>query len=199
MSPVEEPRFEFRVWNPADEIRERLRSLGRHTGRSTIRDCYVLAYQRDVNAKIRGDALEIKRLLERQARLERWRPEWEARAPFTPAAVRRLFGEFGLSSPLDGSQPVSVDRLVSELRGHDHLDAAWVTKSREFFDVGEVSGEFTELTIDDHARRLSTVAIEGTDPDAVIELRHELELEGMENIAVYRAVREAVRGRDDGD
>lgn len=200
MSPVDDPRFEFRVWSPADEIRARLRSRGRHTGRSVARDCYVLAFQPGVNAKIRGDDLEIKHLIDRQAGLQRWRPAWESRAPFAPEVTDRLFAEFGLEAPSStSSRSISVDRLVAELRRHDHLDAAWVTKDREFFDVGDVSAEVTELTIDDHGVRLSTIAIEATDPDAVIAERRELEMEGMENIAVHRAVREAVKGRGDGD
>lgn len=200
MSPFDDPRFEFRVWSPADEIRARLRSRGRHTGRSVARDCYVLAFQPDVNAKIRGEDLEIKHLIDRQAGLERWRPEWESRAPFTPAVTERLFAELGLEAPSSTiSRSISVDRLVAELHRHDHLDTAWVTKDREFFDVGGVSAEVTELTIDHHALRLSTIAIEGTDPDAVIAERSVLGMDGMENIAVHRAVREAVRGRGDGD
>lgn len=160
----------------------------------------MLAFQPGVNAKIRGDDLEVKHLIDRQAGLERWRPEWESRAPFTPEVTDRLFSEFGLEAPSSTSgRSISVDRLVAELHRDDHLDASWVTKSREFFEVGDVSGEITELTIDDRALRLSTIAIEGTDPEAVIAEREELAMEGMENIAVHRAVREAVRGRGDGD
>ena len=200
MSPVDAPRFEFRVWSPSEETRSRLRSRGRHTGRSVARDCYVLAFQPGVNAKIRGKDLQIKRLIDRRAGLERWRPEWESRAPFTPEVMIRLFGELGLEalSPT-GSRSISVDQLVAELHRQDHLDAAWVTKEREFLEVGDVSAEVTELTIDAHSLRLSTMAIEGTDPDAVIEERMQLAMEGMENIAVHRAVREAVRGRGHGD
>lgn len=193
----DDSRYEFRVWNPSDEIGVRFRSRGRHTGRSTVRDCYILAHHPEVNAKIRRDTLEVKRLLECQVGLERWRHDWEARAPFTTEVVERLFAEFGLACPVAGRRSISVDRLVSELHGHDHLGAAWVTKGREFFNVGEVSGEVTELTIDDRSRRLSTIVLEGPDADAVDAEREKLEMESMENIAVHQAVRQAVRAGGD--
>ena len=196
---TDEPRFEYRVWNPPAPVMDAVRHRGRHTGRSQVRDCYVLGHDPDLNAKIREDRLEVKRLLDRRSGFERWEAAWSADAPFESSVIKRLYDEFGLPIRDGGAGPHTVDELVSMLRESGHLHVAWVSKRREFFEIEGASAELTEVAVEAIDRTMTTAAVEGLDHERLVRLGEELGITDLDNIPVDRAVLAAVEGRDRAD
>ena len=180
------PRYEFRAWNGVSDAAEALRRAASDSTSETIRDCYVLAQSPSLNAKIRGQRLDVKRLIRRCNDLEQWKPDWSEEAPFSAEAVERLFEDLGRRPPAAGDSGLDVDAFVGLLRSR--LDAAWVIKRRNHHRFHSVLAEATDIEIERTREVLSCVTLESEDPGAVIEARRRIGLEGVENVPVHLAV-----------
>lgn len=205
-------RYEWRIWGPElTEPRARLDRLGSSTEVKMSDDLYLVGPNRNVNAKVRNDVVETKVLVDVQAGFEQWRPDFSEVLPAPASAVARLLADLGLRrSALDQpdqkdafgvDDPLDSGTSSPELSGEGTVDrsllialvsksglAVPVRKRRHHFTVGAMAiAEAVEVSVGD--RTVWTVAIESTDVDELVRLRHELALDGV-NIPIHVKVGE---------
>lgn len=182
---VREGRWELRVWQISDRVRELLVSLDPSPASSEETDCYLIGPRSEFDAKIREGALDVKELIERRHGFQRWSPAWSQEPPYDETSVDRLWVELGLSKPQQpGGRSLSNEDLIDLIAYTERLRAVEVHKAREHFDLGGALGELTEVRANDH-RPEECVVIEGTDIARLTDLRASLELEGLPNVPVH--------------
>lgn len=182
-------RWEFRAWGELEHVRARLVAVAPCTGDECLHDRYLLGPVTSVNAKVRRGVLEVKHLGEVRDDIERWRPTWSSDAPFAPAVVADVVTELGSRrSPPAGVDEFAESDLSAFVDRDDDLVTAAVTKHRRRFRLGDVRAEATHLHLDGTDASVWTVAIEHVDPDAVVEARASLGLEGVANMSVSAAL-----------
>lgn len=183
-------RFEFRVWDPDDDVLGALEAIGRPTGTDTSVDRYLVGPDREVNLKVRDDRLELKRLIETRDGLQRWRPSWSADLPIDHGDTARLLDELGLDAgPTGGSDPHGTPLDVEELSALVALQpgghVGTVRKQRQRFELNGLDAEASEVTVEGVA--MSCVVVEGTDPSEVARAARSIGLDGP-NRAVHEVV-----------
>lgn len=179
-------RFEFRVWGRHERARERLEAMASEVTEVEVDDWYLLGDDPDLNAKIRGDAVKLKRLVGRRKGFERWTRERFHDADGAPRPFDHVIDEL----PLD-ARGASRRRLRKALRRLDPslgLEPVHVRKRRRIYTVGDVRAEVTRIHLVESDAHLHTIVIEGPDLDALVALRKSLGLRGEPNVAVHRAL-----------
>jgi hypothetical protein len=183
-------RWELRTWNPREEQRELLRSMGTASDERTVVDRYLLGNEQRCSAKFRGGTLSVKRFLEHAEGFERWTPAWEARGPIETDLVRRLFSELGVArmpAGLDGMiLPMSAGAIETHMENLPGVGWAELTKQRVDIELPSALGELTLVDFGGDAQEWS-LAIEGTDLGVLVAIRAELGLDGADNVAMHRA------------
>jgi hypothetical protein len=185
------PRFEFRAFaqtfgRVAERVRERAHAPT--VAESTERYLVPLGIV-DCNVKIRGGRLEIKTLIERRDRLERWAPAAAVPFPLTSRfVVVTLLPALGLA-PLDvGPDRIEENGLLDALRWPQRELLVCVVFKRRFrFSICGCGVELDELLVNGGAIR--SVAVESADPGALDAALFELGLTDYENVNYPRAAR----------
>lgn len=180
-------RWELRVWDVDETVHDRLYALNPDPNITAQADCYLIGPRYEFNAKIREGVLDVKRLLERRSGFQRWAPDWSGEEPYEPQELNRLLVELGADQH-DDLEPMSNTQLINLVNSVSGLKAVAVTKKRRHFDLGDVIGEISDVEIDEAQPRMCVV-IESTDIDRLKELRHQLGLDGVPNIAIHNAIK----------
>lgn len=179
-------RYEFRVFAPRMGISERLlRTLAPCESIAEDNEFYLVECTRasDLNVKIRGGRLDIKRLVSKHLELEQWKPDGQLDFPLPIDRVRAIWGS-QLSDALFArpSGAVSLDDLLHvAMQPASRLHRANVFKRRFRFSLDRCSAEHDCLLV--NGASLESIAIESEDPDAILEVQSALRLEGFENQA----------------
>jgi hypothetical protein len=188
------PRYEFRAFAQhfglvEDEIRRRSQC-------ERIRESceiYILtAASSENNTKVRDELMDIKTLLRRDRGLEQWAPRMKGSFPLSAEQVsEQVFPAFGVPLPSLQRPTYTLVQLLDELvRPHPDLVVARVFKRRFGFSVDGCTTELAELSVNGAA--IGTAAVEGEDPELVLETRQLLGLGEYENVNYLLALKRIV-------
>jgi len=187
--PEIKPRYEFRIWS------ESLTPLGgkleaRAEARETkSEETYLIsAVTENCNAKIRAELIDLKVLIAEDRGLEQWKPIMKSGFPLGSAVIaEQVFPSLRLPVPKLAKTEYSMDEFFSEVTGKESKIAVVdVTKTRYQFNIGACATEYSNITINKVPR--DTVAVESTDPDAVLQLVRELGI-NEPNVSYIREIR----------
>ncbi len=163
-------RHEFRVWAlDLAELRGKLERLAVPT-RTASQETYLVSRATDrCNAKIRSGLMDIKILIAEERGLQQWKPVLKAGFPLdTSVIATEIFPDLELPPRLPRAQ-YSIDEFLDEvIRAEAGIAIADVSKTRLQFGLGACQAEFASVMV--NAAALDTVAVESTDPDAVLDL-----------------------------
>ncbi len=131
-------------------------------------EVYLLSLSGTGTVKIRNDLLDIKHLQQiDDAGLEQWTPVMKAAFPLGQEDVATVFAALGTDAAVPKRDALTYDEMIDALVGAgtpilvDH-----VHKLRRHYTVNGAMIELTDVTTDHGSSR--TLAVEGTDPAAVI-------------------------------
>jgi hypothetical protein len=185
------PRYEFRVWVASlADVKERLEKLSRPQPPEPSRETYIVSdATNDTNAKIRAGVMDIKVLLRSNQNLEQWTPYLKADFPIdTTLIAERIFPVLHVDPPELRRQSFSAEVFVDiVVKPHPRLAAVELGKVRRRYLLGACAAEFIEVEIGGSV--LYSVAVESTDPRAVMEAAHELEIDGYTNVSYVRQIK----------
>lgn len=178
------PRYEFRLIAPdlsgfASAVREQAQSD--RYGESL--ETYLLIPRRDdLNLKVRGGALELKRLQCRYRGLEQWRPELRVELPAAGEDLEAgLAGLSAASGPLFDEGRWDARRLVRRFVEPDvGASAVNLFKQRHKLVLEPIGAELVELWV--NGARLSSTALEAEDPEAVLTWLERLGMTDQPNV-----------------
>jgi hypothetical protein len=191
-APPADARFEYRVWgDDLSAISTRIPRSGEPSWVKVSREIYLRgrATPLEINAKMRGGVLDIKRLFDHAGRFERWYPvlkvEFPARSDEVMEALDLL--------RVDGSMVAcgtlsSVEFLVQAGLASGAITVTGVEKHRSGHEVGACAVEVARVIIAHH-RVLDSVAVESEDLDAAAEVVDLLGLDVHPNVSYPRLLR----------
>jgi hypothetical protein len=183
-------RYEFRVFAPGlgwlgSAIRRRASLASYREGGEVY---LLLAGRQEINLKIRGQALELKRLVHREADLQQWQPAFRLDLPAMAAELDAVWSDLAVDAacPRAGGRCTAAD-LVQRFADRDAAHGiARLFKQRWSFRLAGCAVELVEVTA--NGARLTGAAIESADPAAVQRLRRELGLSDWENVSYVLAL-----------
>lgn len=190
MEPVT-PRFEFRAF--AQDFTAVTDKIQAHTDLEAPQesfDTYVVSrYVDDHNVKVRDGLLDVKILLQRHNDFEQWHPSLKEAFPLSAELLRkRLFPSLHIIAPKLQRHAYTVAQCFQELFWpNPYLSVAHVHKQRRRFTIDGVLGEVDTLQINGAA--IASVAIEGTDIDALVAVQASLGLDVYENVNYVLALK----------
>jgi len=163
------PRYEFRVWG--DDLgfaQARLLELGTGLKRRQTNETYIVSRAEQTNVKIRAGILDIKQLLDRWNRLERWKPVFKLTFPVESQMLSTsVFPLLDVEAPAPATGLLSEEEFVAVADRLEGVMAVPVQKARSLVSIGACRVEAGTVTVDD--RKHLTVAVESADPSAVEE------------------------------
>jgi len=184
-------RLEFRLFGQCFDAQEqRLRARAPVDSISESRETYFIGAvpADDRNLKIRNGRLELKRLVDRQAGLERWQPAGQWAFPVLSGRVLDLLpaedtGHWRRQLP----PQLTCDELLSFVCLPEvACYPAEVFKRRFRFDLAPCRAELDQLLVNGAA--IQSLAIESTNARALLHLQEELQIETCENVSFPRAL-----------
>jgi exopolyphosphatase / guanosine-5'-triphosphate,3'-diphosphate pyrophosphatase len=184
------PRWEWRAFGDGASAAEDHFAAVEPEWEEESDEVYLLSTQSDASVKIRGGTMDVKHL-ERvdDAGLEQWRPVLKASFPIAAADVPAVLRALEAGVPELGRAEYGVDELIDEIvRPDSALLPVGVHKRRRHYTVGGCMAELSDLRVEQGASR--TVAIESTDPAAVLAVLADLGLESHRNVNVPRGLKE---------
>ncbi|GBE20816.1 hypothetical protein BMS3Bbin01_00156 [bacterium BMS3Bbin01] len=163
------PRYEFRAWgDDLDLAQARLLELGTGLERRQTSEVYIVSRAEETNVKIRAGILDIKRLLDRRNRLERWKPVFKVAFPVESQVLSTsVFPLLDVEAPPPAAGLLSEEEFVAVADRLEGMMAVPVQKARSLVSIGDCRGEAGIVTVD--GGRYPTVAVESADPSAVEE------------------------------
>ena len=184
------PRWEWRAFGEhAAAAEERLASVEPEREEESD-ETYLLSTQSEASVKIRAGTMDVKQL-ERvdEAGLEQWKPVLKATFPIVATDVPVVMSALGAAVPAFERAEYSVEELIDDLvRPDSALLPVGVHKRRRHYTIGGCMAEVSDLSVEQGASR--TVAIESTDPNAVLAVLAELGLDSHRNVNVPRGLKE---------
>lgn len=143
----------------------------------------------DVNVKIRFALLDIKKLMDVDEHgLELWAPTSKAEFPMEADRALAVFDAWELPRPTADREIYELDQFLDELiEPHPDLEIVTVLKHRVRYSIEGCMSELTGLTAND--REVTTIAVETSDPDAVVRARDALGMSGHVNMSYNRGLR----------
>src|SRR5208283_3089327 len=126
------------------------------------------------NTKIRAGLMDIKILVQQDRGLEQWNPILKAGFPLDRSVIAdKVFPSLELPPPSLLKTEYSLDEFLGEvMQAEPRVCIVEVSKTRYQFNIGACQTEYSRITINKVPR--DTVAVESTDPDAVLQLIREL-------------------------
>ena len=142
----------------------------------------------DASAKIRDDLMDIKVLQEVNADgLEQWIPVMKTGFPLSATDVSNMFEALGLDLPQLNREAYTLDQLLAEVIEPDgRLRPVEVHKRRVRYTVGGCMAEVSDVEV--NGEPIRTIAIEATDPSAVISSVRAMGLGGYVNTSYPRGL-----------
>jgi exopolyphosphatase / guanosine-5'-triphosphate,3'-diphosphate pyrophosphatase len=186
-------RYEFRVWaaNLA-ELGEKLGRLGTPT-RTTSKETYLISSATErCNAKIRSALMDIKILIAEERGLEQWKPVLKAGFPLEQTVIAtQVFPSLGVKAPHLSRTRYSMEEFFGEVvAAQPEIGVAQVSKTRLQYNLDACQTEFASVIV--NVVPLDTVAIESTDPDAVLKLIRDLGLDAGSNTSYVRQIKQVL-------
>ncbi len=157
-------------------------------------EVYFLSALRDANVKVRDGLMDIKQLERTDGDgLEQWRPVLKAAFPVAAETLHQVFA--ALSVPVAAavrSRPAwELAEVLAELvPAEPRLRAVRVRKVRTRYQAGGCMCETTRVEAD--GREVTTLAVESTDPAAVLALVRRLGLDGRANQSYPRGLKSLI-------
>lgn len=192
-APYAPARFEYRIWG---EAFPELPAPDQVTPSSEV---YLLpAAAGGVNAKIRGSALEIKRLLGTRAGLQHWLPALRCPLPL-PAAVieHELCPALGVRALPLADASYDLERFLDAVASAwADVEAVRLVKRRRSFEVAGARAERTRVELG--ARTVESVAVEAEAFEAARRAVAELGLTRAPNLDYVVALRRLRAGAPHG-
>ena len=183
------PRWEWRTFGDDFGAAED-RFAGLEPERSEDGDeTYLLSTEGDASVKIRAGLMDVKTLQAVDADgLEQWLPVMKASDPLPARDVQALFEALAVTPPTLERDGYTFDQLMKELiEPAPELRAARVHKHRDHFTVGGCMAELSQVTTGGRSRR--TLAVESTDPTAVIAAVRDLGLAKRRNVSMSQGLK----------
>ncbi len=187
--PEIKPRYEFRIWAESlAPLRAKLEALGQAREAKSAETYLISQVTERCNAKIRDKLMDIKVLVAEDRGLEQWKPILKAGFPISQAdVVEQVFPSLQIAAPTLILPSYTYDLFIhSVIQSESMIAIVEVTKTRYQFKIGECAAEYSLITINGEAR--DTVAVESTDPDAVLELVAKLGIH-QPNVSYIREIR----------
>ena len=183
------PRYEFRIWGDSlSPLRDKLQSLAQPSQKSSDETYLISATTERSNVKVRADLMDIKVLVAEDRGLEQWKPILKAGFPLGKAViVEQVFPNLELSAPPLTKPEFGFDEFLRDvIKPNPKIALVSVSKVRNQYTVGPCVTEYSQIRINDVSR--DTVAIESTDPDAVLRLKQQLGIQ-QTNVSYIREIR----------
>jgi len=183
------PRYEFRIWSESlTPLQKKLEAMAQARETKSQETYLISAITEKCNAKIRAELMDIKVLIAEDRGLEQWKPIMKSGFPLGGAViVEQVFPSLMLSAPKLAKAEYSMNEFFSEVVGKEpKIAVVDVAKTRYQFNIGVCATEYSKITINKVPR--DTVAVESTDPDAVLELIKKLGIDEA-NVSYIREIR----------
>ncbi len=186
------PRWEWRTFgidlgagetevrlHPADKTRE-------------SREIYILSANSNDNTKIRDELMDIKTLLRvNPDGLEQWSPIMKAAFPIHITDLALVFKAFNIPIPFLNGDEFSYDTYMNQIIGSQRdLKPVNVFKRRTGFTINNCIVEIAQVEF--NTQGVSTIAVEHTDPQLVMQTVRELKLTQYENVNYIKAMKQVV-------
>ena len=187
--PEIKPRYEFRIWAESlAPLRAKLETLGQPREAKSAETYLISKVTERCNAKIRAELMDIKVLVGEYRGLEQWKPILKAGFPISQLDIAsQVFPSLQVMAPTLVKSDYTFDEFLNSLvRPEPKIAIVEVTKTRYQFTIGACAAEYSLITINGMAR--DTVAVESTDPDAVLELVAKLGIDEP-NVSYIREIR----------
>lgn len=179
--------YEYRVWGEYPKARKMLAKMASEVSREQYDDCYLLVDDMAFNAKVRDRSMKVKQLVAEKRGFESWTSDWYKKADGVPAPFDELFAELRLDR--GKSKRFDLEKAAAKLED-DVARVVFVSKDRRRYRIGQLRAEITDVEIEGSDEALRTLAIEGSDLDALVALRKELGLKDVPNMAMHVAISE---------
>lgn len=180
--------YEYRVWGAYPKARKKLVKMATEESREKYDDCYLLVDDMAWNAKVRDRSMKVKQLIAEKQGFESWTSDWYKAADGVPAPFDELFTELRLDRQGKGKS-FDLSKAAAKLED-DVARVVFVSKDRRRYRIGDLKAEVTDVEIEGTDEALRTLAIEGSDLDALIALRKKLGLKNVPNLAMHVAISE---------
>ena len=186
------PRYEFRIWSESlTPLHKKLGAMAQARETKSQETYLISAVTEKCNAKIRAELMDIKILIAEDRGLEQWKPIMKSGFPLGSAIiVEQVFPSLKVAAPKLAKTEYSMDEFFSEVVAKEpKIAVVDVTKTRYQFNIGVCAAEYSNITI--NKVRRDTVAVESTDPNAVLQLVRELGI-NEPNVSYIRQIRRIV-------
>lgn len=186
------PRYEFRIWSESlTPLQQKLEAKAKARETRSQEIYLISAVTEKCNAKIRAELMDIKVLTAEDRGLEQWRPILKAGFPLSNSAIaEQILPSLQLTPPALTMDDYTMEEFFQEVvRKEPKIAVADVTKTRYQFNIGACAAEYSNITINKMPR--DTVAVESTDPDAVLQLVRELGI-NEPNVSYIREIRRII-------
>lgn len=186
------PRYEFRIWSESLMPLQQKLEAKAEARETRSQEIYLIsAVTEKCNAKIRAELMDIKVLTAEDRGLEQWRPILKAGFPLSNSVIaEQILPSLQLTPPALTMDDYTMEEFFQEVvRKEPKIAVADVTKTRYQFNIGACAAEYSNITINKMPR--DTVAVESTDPDAVLQLVRELGI-NEPNVSYIREIRRII-------
>lgn len=186
------PRYEFRIWSESlMPLQQKLEAKAEARETRSQETYLISAVTEKCNAKIRAELMDIKVLTAEDRGLEQWRPILKAGFPLSNSTIaEQILPSLQLTPPALTMDDYTMEEFFQEVvRKEPKIAVADVTKTRYQFNIGACAAEYSNITINKMPR--DTVAVESTDPDAVLQLVRELGI-NEPNVSYIREIRRII-------
>jgi exopolyphosphatase/guanosine-5'-triphosphate,3'-diphosphate pyrophosphatase len=183
------PRYEFRIWGDSlGPLRDKLQAMAQPSSKSSDESYLISAATDRSNVKVRAELMDIKVLVAEDRGLEQWKPILKAGFPLAGAIiVEQVFPSLELKAPQLTKSEYSFNEFLDEIiRPNPQIAIVTVSKTRHQYTIGACASEYSNILINRVAR--DTVAVESTDPDAVLQLVQQLGIR-QSNVSYIREIR----------
>jgi len=187
--PEIKPRYEFRIWSESlTPLQKKLEAMAQPRETKSQETYLISAVTEKCNAKIRAELMDIKVLIAEDRGLEQWKPIMKSGFPLESAVIaEEVFPSLMLPAPTLPNSQYSMDEFFAQVVAKEpKIAVVDVTKTRYQCKIAACATEDSIFTINKVARE--TVAVESTDPDAVLQLVRELGI-NEPNVSYVREIR----------
>jgi exopolyphosphatase / guanosine-5'-triphosphate,3'-diphosphate pyrophosphatase len=183
-------RCEFRIWgDDLSNVGQQLEVLsGKAYPTETDEIYFVSDATDDCNAKIRFGLLDIKVLLNVERGMEQWPPIIKAGFPLASNSIDQFFAFLKLDPPHLSRSSYSTDEFLSDVvGGNERIIVVKVHKHRNEYKLDGCEAEFAAVRIEGHPRQ--TIAVESSDPDAVLSVTDRLGIRSSANLGYEQEIK----------
>jgi hypothetical protein len=185
------PRWEWRTFGARLSDIEAKVGLTAQIAPRQSDEIYLLNSATPHSAKIRGGALEVKRLLQVDSSgLEQWTPAFKARFPLSAPMVQSAFAALDLRPLTTRREVCDLEEFLDLVANDKALRAIQVKKARRQFVFGDCAAEFVRLHIGPVAQE--SFCVEDEDPSKVVAAVRELGLDPHANISFPKGIERAL-------